>query len=302
MKHPKFVLWGLVGLFSSLPFACTDPGGGGGVEDRNIAFDNSEVDFDIVNAFDYLNKKIGKGDWSFENQAKILFEYAVNHQKAINLNNISLASEKVTSFGVSKVEEKIIEDEMELLNSYFFKHGPGPKALALIRNYKNSLRQRMYNQLNEAGLNVLKNHVAVLEFLSGTAVGKTFYENMVAFENGQFQFQPQSFKESGLVSNSASPAECALWVTFLAAAIAKCAALNPLACVAVAYYTAKLVDKCPGWGPVVNPCAGSTNPCCGVWCAPWAGCINGQCIPGVDPDQPVCPDGGYWSVFECIYQ
>lgn len=90
------------------------------LETRSNVSDYVNVNSDLVNAFDHLNEKIGNGDLSIENQKKLFFNYAVSRKVALNLNNASCSTQGkgVSLPGVSKAHQKIIADDIELLNSY----------------------------------------------------------------------------------------------------------------------------------------------------------------------------------------
>lgn len=255
---------------------------------------------DMVKAFEHLNQRIGDRDLTTENQIKIFFDYAVVNKLWINLNNVDCAGRGTSIPGVSKMHEDIIVADIELVNSYIIKHGPGPKALDLINTYKSRIRQVGYKNLEKKGLDILNEHVSALEFLSGTFVGMSYFENILEFSKKR-QFLEYSQPQS---SNSSTPAACTFYVAMVGyytyACIATPPPLNVVACALLAYYSAKAAG-CADGGGVTNPCAGNSNPCCGIWCTSGNTCINGQCVRGGSNEQPSCPDGGIWSVFECVY-
>ena len=98
--------------------------------------------------------------------------------------------------------------------------------------------------------------------------------------------------------------ECLFAQMALAAAFASCAA-TPILCLKVPAAILAVEKACgPDGGDPVDPCEGSTNPCCGVHCASGYYCNqNGDCV--VDPNDPgcinnPCPPGYVCAGNECI--
>lgn len=270
------------------------------LEIQNNVSDDVNVNSDLVKAFDYLNEKIGNGDLSIENQKKVFYDYAVSRKLGLNLNNASCSlKNKETSLpGVSKAHEKIIVDDMEMLNSYVINYGPGLQALSLIHSYKSKLGQGIYRGLDKTELDVLKEHVSALEFLSGTSVGKTYFENISVFANKPL------LKESAQSRTSATPAECAFYVAMVGyytyACITAIWPLNVVPCGLLAYYAIQAAG-CGGGGGGNPSCAGSSDPCCGISCISGYVCIGGQCVQDGSYVPPSCPEGSFWNGSECVY-
>ena len=270
------------------------------LETRSNVSDDVNVNSDLVKAFDHLNEKIGNGDLSIENQKKLFFNYAVSRKVALNLNNASCSTESkgVSLPGVSKAHEKIIADDMELLNSYIIDHGPGSEALSLIHSFKNTLGQGKYKGFDRAEIDVLKEHISALEFLSGTSVGKTYFQNISVFT------AKQSLRQSAQFRTSATPAECTFYVAMVGyytyACISVIWPLNVIPCGLLAYYAIQAAG-CPGGGGGGSACAGNSDPCCGISCISGYGCIGGQCVQDGSYIPPSCPYGGFWNGFECVY-
>jgi hypothetical protein len=262
---------------------------------QNNSSDDVKVNSDLVKAFDHLNGKI-------ENQIKVFYDYAVSKKLALNLNNSSCtANNKEKSLpGVSKANEKIVADDMSMLNSYVINYGPGPEALRLIHSYKKRLGQGIYKGLTRTEIDVLKEHVSAVEFLSGTSVGKTYLENISTFAS------KQSLRESAQFRTSATPAECTFYVAMVGYYTYACIStpwpLNVVPCGLLAYYAIQAAG-CPGGGGGGNPCAGNSDPCCGISCISGYGCIDGQCVQDGSYVPPSCPgEGCFWSGSECICQ
>ncbi len=200
--------------------------------------------------------------------------------------------------GVSKAHENIIVDDMDMLNSYIINYGPGPEALSLIHSYKNRLGQGIYKRLDKTELDVLKEHVSALEFISGTSVGKTYFENISSF------ISKQSFRKSSQFRTSATPAECAFYVAMVGYYTYACISTpwpaNVIPCGLLAYYSIQ-ASGCGGSGGGGSPCAGSSDPCCGISCISGYVCIGGQCVQDGSYVPPSCPDGSFWNGFECVY-
>ena len=98
--------------------------------------------------------------------------------------------------------------------------------------------------------------------------------------------------------------DCLIAQMALAAAFAACA-IKPISCLAVPAAILKVEEECGSdGGDPVDPCEGSTNPCCGVHCASGYYCNqNGNCV--VDPNDPgcinnPCPPGYVCAGNECI--
>jgi len=269
------------------------------IEIQSQVSDDITVNPDLIKAFDYLNSKIGNGDLSIENQTKVFYDYSVSRKLGINLNNASCLSKgKEASLpGVSKAHEKIVVDDMDMLNSYIINYGPNPEALSLIHSYKNRLGQGIYKGLDKKEIDVLKEHVSALEFLSGTSVGKTYFENISAFAN------KQSSRESAQFRTSASPAECTFYVAMVGYYTYACIStpwpLNVIPCGLLAYYAIKAAGCPGGGGGGSGPCAGSSDPCCGITCITGYNCISGQCVRDPSYVPPSCPEGCFWGGNSC---
>jgi len=148
------------------------------LEIQNGVSEDLSVNSELVRAFDHLNKEIGSGDLSIENQKRVFYDYAVSRKLGLNLNNsnCSIKNKEVSLPGVSKAHEEIILEDLAILDSYLINSGPGSEALSLIYSYKKKLGQGIYQQLDKSELDVLKEHIKALEFLSGTSVGKTYFK------------------------------------------------------------------------------------------------------------------------------
>ncbi|MBY0434815.1 MAG: hypothetical protein K2U26_11965 [Cyclobacteriaceae bacterium] len=268
------------------------------LEIRNNVSNDVKVNSDLVKAFDYLNEKIGDGDLSIENQIKVFNDYATSRKLGLNLNNASCSpkSKEASLPGVSKAHERLISDDMNMLNFYFINYGPGPEALSLIKSYKSKLGQGIYMTLDKMELDVLKEHVAALEFLAGTSVGRTYFENISAFAN------KQSRRETIQLRTSASDAECIFYITMIGyysyACISTPWPLNLIPCGLLAYYAVKAAG-CPGSGGSGGGCAGSSDPCCGITCITGYVCNGGQCEQDPNFVPPSCPEGCVWGGTSC---
>jgi hypothetical protein len=249
-----------------------------------------------------LNNKIGNGDLSIENQKKVFYDYAVSRKLGLNLNNASCSpmNREPSLPGVSKAHEKIIEDDMEMLNSYVISYGSGSEALSIIQSYKKRLNQVNYKGFVKAEFDVLNAHVSALEFLTGTFVGKTFFENISTFTNRQLSRGASQFR----TSSSPSASECAFYFAMYSYYTYACITTpwpaNVISCGLLAYYGYKTF-QCPGGGggSIGNPC---TDPCCGVSCISGYVCNGGQCVPDGNYVPPGCPEGSFWNGSECVYQ
>jgi hypothetical protein len=268
------------------------------LEIQNNVSDDVNVNADLVKAFDHLNQKIGNGDLSIENQKKVFYDYAVSRKLGLNLNNATCSSKdkEISLPGVSKAHEKIIVDDMEMLNSYVINYGPGAEALSLIHGFKNRLGQGIYRGLDKTGLDFLKEHVSALEFLSGTSVGKTYFENISVFANKPL------LKESAQFRTSATPAECTFYVAMVGYYTYACVTviwpLNVVPCGPIAYYAIQAAG-CTGGGGGGSPCAGNSDPCCGISCITGYFCNVGQCVQDPSYVPPSCPEGCIWGGNSC---
>lgn len=247
-----------------------------------------------------MNKEIGSGDLSIDNQMKVFYNYAVSRKLEMNLNNstCSRKGKEVSLPGVSKEHEKIIRDDLAILDSYVINNGPGLEALSLVNSYEKKLVQGIYKQLDKSELDVLLEHTKALKFLSGTSVGQEYFQNLSVFSNKHLS------KETVQARVSASPAECTFYVAMVGYYTYACIStpwpLNVVPCGLLAYYAIQAAG-CPGGGGGGSPCAGSTNPCCGISCITGYGCINGQCVQDGGYVPPSCPgEGCFWSGFECV--
>jgi hypothetical protein len=272
------------------------------LETPNDVAENVSVKSDLVYAFDHLNKKIGNGDLSTQSQMEVFYDYATTRKLALNLNNASCSLDKKEASlpGVSKSHETIVAADLEMLNSYIINYGTGSQALDLIQDYKLRLEQGAYKGLKKEEIDILKEHVSALEFFSGTAVGKTYYKNISAFVDKQRQKGSSEFR------TSASPADCVFYVAMVGYYTYACISvpwpLNIIPCGLLAYYAIK-ASGCPGGGGTGGgPCAGSTNPCCGITCITGYFCNNGQCVQDPNYNPPSCPDGCFWTGIECACQ
>jgi len=270
------------------------------LEIQNGVSEDLSVNSELVRAFDHLNKEIGSGDLSIENQKRVFYDYAVSRKLGLNLNNsnCSIKNKEVSLPGVSKVHEKIILDDLATLDSYLINNGPGSEALSLIRSYKKKLGQGIYKQLNKAELDVLKEHIKALEFLSGTSVGKTYFQNISIFASKQL------LKETAQARTSASPAECTFYVAMVGYYTYACIItpwpLNVVPYGLLTYYAVQAAG-CGGSGGGGSACAGSSDPCCGISCISGYICNNGQCVQDGSYVHPSCPDGSFWNGFKCVY-
>jgi hypothetical protein len=272
------------------------------LEIPNNVTNDVNVNSNLVKAFDHLNEKIGNGDLSIENQKRVFYDYAVSRKLWLNLNNSSCSPQikEVSLPDVSKAHEKIIFDDLEMLDFYFLNNGPGPEALTLLRNHKKKFGQGVYKALDKKELDILKEHVSALEFISGTSVGKAYFENISVFTNKQI------LKESTQFRTSATPAECTFYVAMVGYYTYACIStpwpFNVVPCGLLAYYAIQ-ASGCGGSGGGGSPCAGSSDPCCGISCITGYGCIGGQCVQDGGYVPPSCPgEGCFWSGNECVCQ
>lgn len=253
------------------------------------------TDPELMHVFNYLNRNYNS-DLSVSNQTKLFFNYAISHKKFFNVNNAFKKINVLSSETDSKSElDEITIHEMDYINSYVIQHGLNIKSMDFIRDYKKQLLQSYYENLSYSSLKNILFHLSALEFLINTSTGKAYTQNIKIYVEEQIK------SNSSILYNS-SFAECAFYLSMVGYYTYYCMATpwpaNVFPCAALAYYLIKAAN-CQGGGGT-NPCNGSNNPCCGISCIMGYVCFNGQCVADPSYSTPTCPDGCYWSSFECV--
>ena len=258
------------------------------------------IDPNLIQSFDQLNKQIGNGELSIENQLNLLYTNAVGRKLAFNSNRAfrSLNNKSESIPDVSKEHQEMIFEDIELLNSFILPSTSKSEALDFINKYKSKLGQSKYQRLSTAELDILKESVKAVEFLVATDVGRQYLSNVPLLINAK------SSKETKQSRVSASLWDCIQWSALIAYYGYSCATKGAASdCALLAYYSTKFAIGCLGLGGggYVNPCAGSSDPCCGISCITGYYCWNGQCEIDYSYTPPGCPEGSFWNGIECVY-
>jgi len=249
----------------------------------------------------YLNNNLSGSNLSIETQILHMKRFAVDNNIGFNgkmaFDHLNNYSPKIGSILGDK--EKTVIHDLDYLQDIVEEHGYTETTANLAQAYRNSLSSPKYKHISKTEVTILIEASYALELLSNSPAGRDYVAKVTSYYVAENAGKKMSVDAQGRTN---AWWDCPFYFIMLAYYTTGCVAGGVPACIAVAYYSYKIATECGGGGGgYIDPCAGSTDPCCGITCILYHNCISGQCLPDGSGGCN-CPEGQYcdYSTGGCI--